>query len=71
MSSVLALKVRPKTAIFLFLSSPLSMERTRFANVRFRAVLTEIVCSTSRIGTPNSCAVLKSAMVSFGKQEPP
>src|SRR5262249_40666316 len=70
-SSVLGLKVRPKTATVLPRSTPANEIETFRAMARLRVSLTLSTASRMRIGTSWSCAVLISARTSFGKHEPP
>ena len=71
MSSVLGLKVTPKTAIFLPLASYSSSPRIFWVIARLRASLMSITASTIRWGAACSCPLRASALVSFGKQDPP
>ena len=71
MSSVLGLKVRPSTAMVLPRRLPPSAAATLRAMARLRTSLTATTVSTMRSGAALSCAVLISASVSLGKQEPP
>src|SRR5215510_6079984 len=70
-SSVLGLKVRPKTATVLPRSTPANEIETFRAMARLRVSLTLSTASRMRIGTSWSCAVLISARTSLGKHEPP
>ena len=70
-SSVLGLKVRPRTLTVLPRSVPPNTDATLRAIARLRFSLTASTASTMRIGASWSCAVLINARVSFGKHDPP
>ncbi|VUD75111.1 hypothetical protein MET9862_05753 [Methylobacterium symbioticum] len=71
MSSVLGLKVRPRSATVLPRTPPPQAAITLRAIARLRLSLTAATVSTIRIGAPWSWAVFTKASVSLGKHEPP
>ncbi len=71
MSSVPALKVRPRTATVLPATEPPLARMILRTISPLRASFTATAVSTERSGMPWSCAVFISASMSFGKQEPP
>ena len=71
MSSVLGLKVRPRTPTVRPARSPSTAAATLAAMAFLRASLTATVVSMRRTGEPASVAVRTRARVSLGKQEPP
>ena len=71
MSSVPGLNVRPSTATRLPVRSPPTASATFSAMRRLRSSLMAIVDSRRRTGEAARAAVRISAIVSFGKHEPP